>query len=92
MYTLLLLLSTTQAPAHHDPHWVDYPAPKQTWCDRFSRKCERVSLAVSGVKCFYHRRGIPVSPGPTPTYQRYFQAAPAAPVVLPAPDGAPKAK
>ena len=102
MATLLLLLTTAQAPG--DPVvWTEAPPPRPSLCerlgncyDRAARCCSRFGLVISGAACSYNRRGIPVSNAPTPFYSMYLQKALASPTTAPAPsapgDGAPKAK
>jgi hypothetical protein len=81
MDTLLLLLATASGPA-----WGQHYPPSHPPLGLKVAACyRRFGMAISGVKCTYGGRKVPVSPGPTPAYVRYFQPPPHPPATAPAP-------
>lgn len=74
MHTLLFLLAAHAAGA---PDCVEVPcSPRAPLCYRVSDWLQHCGMVISGTAHTYNRPGIPVSPGPTPAYRRYFGEAP----------------
>jgi len=84
MSTVLLLLAA-HAAGHTPDLSTPLPPPRPCQCGEKRFCWNRLGLVISGTAFFYNRPKIPVSNGPTPAYQRYFQAPAYPPTTAPVP-------